>query len=96
MIKEILQTIKDEITENIKELGYYQEDMEIVLEIPKDRSNGDYSTNIAMRLARVARKAPMVIANEIIQKFNKEKAHVSKVEAAGSGFINFTLDIDNL
>ena len=75
MIKEILQTIKDEIIENIKELGYYQEDMEIVLEIPKDRSNGDYSTNIAMRLARVARKAPMVIANEIIQKFNKEKAH---------------------
>lgn len=96
MIKEILQTIKEEITENIKELGYYQEDMEIVLEIPKDRGNGDYSTNIAMRLARVARKAPMAIANEIIQKFNKEKTHVSKIEAAGSGFINFTLDIDNL
>jgi arginyl-tRNA synthetase len=96
MIKEILQTIKDEITENIKDLGYYQEDMEIVLEIPKDRGNGDYSTNVAMRLARVARKAPMVIANEIIQKFNKEKTYVSKIEAAGSGFINFTLDIDNL
>ena len=39
MIKEILQTIKEEITENIKELGYYQEDMEIVLEIPYHLDN---------------------------------------------------------
>ena len=96
MIKEILQTIKNEIIDNVKTLGYYQEDIDVVLEIPKDKENGDYSTNIAMRLARVARKAPMVIANEIINLFNKEKTHVSKVEAAGSGFINFTLDTNYL
>ena len=96
MIKEILQNIKDELTNNIKELGYYTEGLEVVLEIPKDKENGDYATNVAMRLARVARKAPMVIAGEIIEKFNKEKTHISKVEAAGSGFINFTLDIDYL
>lgn len=96
MIKEILQNIKDELTNNIKELGYYTENLEVVLEIPKDKENGDYATNVAMRLARVARKAPMVIAGEIIEKFNKEKTHVSNVVAAGSGFINFTLDIDYL
>ena len=96
MIKEILQNIKDELTNNIKELGYYTENLEVVLEIPKDKENGDYATNVAMRLARVARKAPMVIAGEIIEKFNKEKTHVSSVVAAGSGFINFTLDIDYL
>ncbi len=96
MIKEILQNIKDELTNNIKELGYYTENLEVVLEIPKDKENGDYATNVAMRLARVARKAPMVIAGEIIEKFNKEKTHVSNVIAAGSGFINFTLDIDYL
>ncbi len=96
MIKEILQNIKEELTNNIKELGYYTENLEVVLEIPKDKENGDYATNVAMRLARVARKAPMVIAGEIIEKFNKEKTHISKVEAAGSGFINFTLDIDYL
>ena len=72
MIKEILQNIKDELTNNIKELGYYTENLEVVLEIPKDKENGDYATNVAMRLARVARKAPMVIAGEIIEKFNKE------------------------
>ena len=96
MIKEILQTIKNEIIDNVKTLGYYQEDIDVVLEIPKDKENGDYSTNIAMRLAKVARKAPMVIANEIINLFNKEKTHVLKVEAAGSGFINFTLDTNYL
>ncbi len=96
MIKEILQNIKDELIDNIKELGYYTENLEIVLEIPKDKENGDYSTNVAMRLARIARKAPMIIASEIVEKFNKEKVHVSNVEAAGSGFINFTLDIDYL
>ena len=69
MIKEILQNIKDELTNNIKELGYYTEGLEVVLEIPKDKENGDYATNVAMRLARVARKAPMVIAGEIIEKF---------------------------
>ena len=96
MIKEILQNIKDELSNNIKELGYYTEGLEVVLEIPKDKENGDYATNVAMRLARVARKAPMVIAGEIIEKFNKEKTHVSNVVAAGSGFINFTLDINYL
>ena len=37
MIKEILQNIKDELTNNIKELGYYTENLEVVLEIPKDK-----------------------------------------------------------
>ncbi len=96
MIKEILQSIKEELIENIKELGYYSDTLEIVLEIPKDKENGDYATNVAMRLARVARKAPMAIASEIIEKFNKEKTHISNIVAAGSGFINFTLDMDYL
>ncbi len=96
MIKEILQGIKEELLANIKELGYYNDDLEVVLEIPKDKGNGDYSTNVAMRLARVARKAPMAIANEIIEKFSKEKTHIANVVAAGSGFINFTLDMDYL
>lgn len=96
MIKDILDDIKDELARVVKELGYYSDSLEIVLEIPKDKDNGDYSTNVAMRLARVARKAPMMIASEIVEKFDKVKTHVSNVQAAGSGFINFTLDIDYL
>ncbi|MBQ8293113.1 MAG: arginine--tRNA ligase [Bacilli bacterium] len=96
MIKDILENIKEELTRVVKELGYYSDSLEIVLEIPKDKGNGDYATNVAMRLARVARKAPMMIATEIVEKFDKVKTHVSNVQAAGSGFINFTLDIDYL
>lgn len=96
MIKDILNSIKEELTRVVKELGYYSDSLEIVLEIPKDKDNGDYASNVAMRLARVARKAPMVIASEIVEKFDKAKTHISNVQAAGSGFINFTLDVNYL
>ena len=38
---------------------------DIVLEVPKDSKNGDFSTNIAMRLARSLHKAPQLIATDI-------------------------------
>ena len=37
----------------------------IMIEIPKDNSNGDYSTNIAMRLTKILRRRPQEIAQEI-------------------------------
>ena len=42
---------------------------DVILEIPKDKVNGDYSTNMAMQLARVAKKAPKVIAEELVASF---------------------------
>src|SRR5699024_11338034 len=45
---------------------------EIVLENPKSKSHGDFATNIAMRLAKVAKKAPRQIAEEIVNHLNKE------------------------
>ncbi|MBO7086331.1 MAG: arginine--tRNA ligase, partial [Bacilli bacterium] len=64
--------------------------------VPKDPSFGDYSVNVAMRLARVLRKAPLVIANEIISKIDLKKNNLSKVEVAGAGFINFFMDQGHL
>ena len=37
----------------------------VVLEAPKDKAHGDYATNMAMQLARVAKKAPRQIAEEL-------------------------------
>ncbi|MCK5388333.1 MAG: arginine--tRNA ligase, partial [Candidatus Izimaplasma sp.] len=51
-----------------------------------------YSTNIAMKLARVARKAPIKIAEEIVESFNKDGLYISKIEVAKPGFINIFLD----
>ena len=60
-------------------------------EVPADRKNGDYSTNAAMAHARAFRMAPMKIAAAIIDELELEDTYFSKCEAAGAGFMNFTL-----
>ena len=96
MINKFLESIKIAVSAAIKELGIENPDNDIVLEVPKDQSNGDYATNIAMRLARVARKAPVIIAKEIVEKLDKQALHLEKIEVAGAGFINFTIDVNYL
>lgn len=65
---------------------------DVILETPKDKSHGDYSTNMAMQLARIAKKPPRAIAEEIIQNFDTSKASIEKLEIAGPGFINFYMN----
>ena len=89
---ELVDEIKEHIKKSLIELGYYQEGDDILLEIPKDKSNGDYSTNVAMKYARIARKAPRIIAEEIIQNVDLKRLYISKAEIAGPGFINFFID----
>ena len=91
MINEVLNKIKETINKILSEQGV-SEAYEVFFDVPKDPSFGDYSTNIAMRLAKVLKKAPLVIANELINKIDLESHHLSKAEAAGNGFINFYLD----
>lgn len=59
----------------------------IELEVPPQKELGDFSTNIAMKSARVARMAPNIIG-EIIAA-NIEGEWLEKTEIAGAGFINF-------
>jgi arginyl-tRNA synthetase len=58
------------------------------VERTRDASNGDFATNIAMRLAKQARKPPREIAQLIVDALDKDAA-VARVEIAGAGFINF-------
>lgn len=67
----------------------------VMVEIPKDKSNGDYSTNIAMRLAKNLKKAPVVIANELKDNLSNNEL-IESVEVAGPGFINFIVNKDEL
>ena len=67
----------------------------VMVEIPKDKSNGDYSTNIAMRLAKNLKKAPVVIANELKDSLSNNEL-IESVEVAGPGFINFIVNKDEL
>ena len=91
-LQELKLKIKDEFKNTLIELGYFEEGLQIELESPKDKSNGDYSSNIAMKLARIARKAPFKIAEEIVDKFDKTEVFVSEIKVANPGFINIYLD----
>jgi arginyl-tRNA synthetase len=61
----------------------------IALEIPKVVSHGDYSTNVAMTMARFQKAAPSDVARIIIDHIDDPDQLLSKVEVAGPGFINF-------
>jgi arginyl-tRNA synthetase len=61
------------------------------LEVPPDRSFGDFSTNVAMVSARRARTAPAKLAGAIAKALAGREDVFSKVEVAGPGFINLFL-----
>ena len=82
----LIETIIDSLKENGYELDF--DTLKVNIEIPKDNKNGDYSTNIAMQLTRVLRKNPQLIAREIVEKIDKEKASIEDIQIAGPGFIN--------
>ena len=65
---------------------------EFVLEVPRDKSHGDFATNIAMQLAKHARKAPRAIAQDILDHMDTQGTYIKEMEIAGPGFINFKLD----
>lgn len=93
-VEQVKENLKQEIIASIEKAGLATKEQipEIVLEIPKDKAHGDYATNAAMQLARVAKKAPRQIAEELVASFDKGKASISKIEIAGPGFINFYMD----
>ncbi len=63
---------------------------EVQWEIPREARHGDYATNVAMTLAREARRPPRKIAEAIVGAFPRT-AVVDRVEIAGPGFLNVFL-----
>jgi len=63
----------------------------IPLERPKNRDHGDFATSIALVLAKSLGRNPRDVA-AIIAKELESESSLSKVEIAGPGFINFTLN----
>ncbi len=61
------------------------------IEIPADRSHGDYSANAALVGARVFRTAPPKIAGAIQSRISLDGTYFSSCEVAGAGFLNFRL-----
>ena len=59
------------------------------LAIPRDPSHGDWTTNLALLLAREAGKAPRALAEALAAAFPRDPARFEAVEVAGPGFLNF-------
>jgi len=65
----------------------------IKIENSKDRSHGDYASNLALVLAKPCQQPPRVLAEALID-FLPQETFVDKVEVAGAGFINFFIKED--
>ena len=63
---------------------------QLQIEHAKDKSHGDFASNIALALAKPAKKSPRALAEQIVAALPASH-HITKVEIAGPGFINFFL-----
>lgn len=82
--------IKKIVFETLRKLDISFDYENIVVEVPKIKENGDFSTNIAMQLVKILKENPKVIAEKIAFLLN-ENENIEKVEIAGPGFINIFL-----
>ncbi|MDN5343992.1 MAG: arginyl-tRNA synthetase [Clostridia bacterium] len=65
---------------------------DFVIEAPRDKSHGDFAANLAMLLAKQARQSPRNVAAALVRHLEIPQPGVARIEVAGPGFINFTLD----
>jgi len=83
--------IRAELIRAARSLGA-PDDVDPLLERPRDPSHGDWATNLAMVLARPLKSKPREIAERLRDAMKLEAAGVSSIDVAGPGFMNFRLD----
>ena len=96
LVEQVTEQVRSEIEQgiiNAKEAGRfsYEEMPAFIVEVPKDKSHGDFATNAAMLLTKQAKMKPRDIAPANEDRLNKDSKLIDKVEIAGPGFINFYL-----
>lgn len=97
-VEQLQQSIKTALKAAIDQAGLVEAGTEINihLETPKDKANGDFATNIAMQLTKLAKKPPRAIAEAILEHLTTEGTDIEKIEIAGPGFMNITVRKDFL
>lgn len=90
--KNLRNIITSAIEQTIKNGDLPNEEIpDFIVEIPANKANGDYSSNVAMAGARVFKKAPRLIAESIVKNIDLSNTLFDRVEIAGAGFLNFFL-----
>jgi arginyl-tRNA synthetase len=88
----IFQRLRDDVIKAASSITDTTEHFaNIAIETPKDRLNGDLSTNAAMILAPKLKASPRAVAIKLKESLEK-LSYIRDIEIAGAGFINFTLD----
>ncbi len=83
--------IRTELIRAARSLGA-PEDVDPLLERPRESSHGDWATNLGMVLAKPLKARPRDIAERLRDAMSLERAGVSKIDIAGPGFMNFWID----
>lgn len=86
------EQIKEMINSALNELSIEFNLESIVVEVPKKREQGDFSTNIAMQLTKVLKDNPRNIAEKIVEVLSENTNEIKTIEIAGPGFINIYLN----
>ena len=82
--------ISNILSDALQQLNIDISEVYIHIERPKSLEHGDYSSNIALQLAKGIKKNPREVAQLIIDQIGSEELF-NKLELAGPGFINFHL-----
>ncbi|MXR69303.1 MULTISPECIES: arginine--tRNA ligase [Shewanella] len=92
-MKSHIQSLLEQAIQTLKQQAIIPADFEARIQVDrtKDKTHGDFATNLAMMLTKVARKNPREVAQLIIDSLPQD-SQVAKVEIAGPGFINFFID----
>ena len=92
-MKSHIQSLLEQAINTLKQQEIIPADFEARIQVDrtKDKTHGDFATNLAMMLTKVARKNPRELAQLIIDSLPQD-SQVAKVEIAGPGFINFFID----
>ena len=83
--------IRETIQRRLESYGLFEDEIEVVVEQPRERDHGDLSSNVALILAKRLGRKPRELAGEIAAGLEFDRGTVESVEIAGPGFINFRL-----
>jgi arginyl-tRNA synthetase len=95
-MKRVIRSLVKEALKSAKESGdlTLTDFPKVIIEKPKDEKMGDFSTTLAMSLAKSERKKPRDIAETICKQLRNGSDMVESVEIAGPGFINLKMSLD--
>ncbi len=92
-MKSTLKALVEQGIDALRAQGSLPQDLatpDFVIERPKDRAHGDFSSNAALLLARPARSNPRALAQALVEALPRND-DIAAVEIAGPGFLNFRL-----